>query len=68
MKMKCPLCHAERNEQTEGGNELCETCNDIIEFGYPSFPAYLLKEQKATTNENEQCSHGSNGHRLIAVG
>ncbi|GED17895.1 hypothetical protein D1872_245940 [compost metagenome] len=33
---------------------MCYRCCDIIEFGYPSFPAYKLEEnlQKVNTNKD----------------
>ncbi|BAU27959.1 hypothetical protein DFP93_10134 [Aneurinibacillus soli] len=66
--MKCPLCHAAQNVQTVEGNGVCKTCGDIIEFGYPSFPAYLLEEKKVASKEIQECTHGSNGRQLVTAG
>lgn len=65
--MKCPLCHAEQNVQTDEGNKVCKACGDVIEFGYPSFPAYLLEEKTGASREKQVCTHGSNGRQLITV-
>lgn len=46
MVIQCPLCF---ENTTEAG--ICDTCADIIEFGYPSFPAFLLEEKKAATDK-----------------
>ncbi|WP_426453046.1 hypothetical protein ACP26L_13075 [Paenibacillus sp. S-38] len=41
----CPLCGADaaRSRRPE---ELCETCLDLLEFGYASFPAYRLEDNR----------------------
>lgn len=66
--MKCPLCHAEQRVRTEEVERICGTCGDIIEFGYPSFPAYVLEEQNVTASKKQEAAHGSNGRQLTAVG
>lgn len=40
----CPLC----SDSVEGNRaiahqEICDECADVLEFGYPSFPAYSLE-------------------------
>jgi|GEM_PF-4488902 len=39
----CPSCNQEKMERDETG-KVCSDCGDIIDFGYRSFPAYLLEE------------------------
>ncbi len=39
----CPLCNQEP-EELRLHNGICEACSDLLEFGYPSFPAYILEE------------------------
>ena len=41
----CPCCEKEVMELDDSG-KVCDLCGDIIEFGYPSFPAYLLEEHR----------------------
>lgn len=50
---QCPLC---QEKTTESG--ICDTCADIIEFGYPSFPAYLLEPVKAKNEQEYACGDG----------
>ncbi|MFD0677535.1 MULTISPECIES: hypothetical protein [unclassified Paenibacillus] len=38
----CGLCYQEAKEPGWEG-DICDTCQDILEFGYRSFPAYELK-------------------------
>jgi hypothetical protein len=43
-----PVC-ARCNKQVKMVNKehnLCDRCQDVIEFGYPSFPPYKLEEEK----------------------
>ncbi|WP_261304101.1 hypothetical protein [Paenibacillus andongensis] len=40
-KVLCPLCNIEEKQVTE---KVCDRCADLLEFGYPSFPAYTLQE------------------------
>jgi acyl-CoA hydrolase len=42
MMQKCALCWNEAADFA-GGGSICRTCLDILEFGYPSFPAYKLE-------------------------
>lgn len=44
----CALCGKETVDSA-GESNLCRTCRDIVEFGYPSFPAYKLGVQSAET-------------------
>ncbi|XEC94780.1 hypothetical protein AB6A23_26430 [Paenibacillus tarimensis] len=37
----CKLCSQEALRDSDEG-ELCQSCADILEFGYVSFPAYEL--------------------------
>ncbi|GEN34760.1 MULTISPECIES: hypothetical protein [Aneurinibacillus] len=48
MNMICPLCCAEKGctHQTKGFN-MGGVWEDIIDFGYPSFPAYAFDEEAA---------------------
>jgi hypothetical protein len=39
MKTICPICQGAACD-----HQICWLCADIIEFGYPSFPAYRLEE------------------------
>lgn len=47
-KQVCQRCHRELKEQetstSERENTLCHRCQDMLEFGYPSFPFYKLSE------------------------
>lgn len=51
----CGLCEKEMNE-TNVDAPVCNECLDILEFGYPSFPAYRLAEsdglERSTSQEN----------------
>jgi hypothetical protein len=47
----CQRCYKKIQELAKE-NVLCNRCEDILEFGYPSFPSYRLEEYK-TTIENE---------------
>ncbi|GEN36328.1 MULTISPECIES: hypothetical protein [Aneurinibacillus] len=49
MKEYCAIC----GERTEGMH-VCQSCTDIEEFGYPSFPAYALAEREETENKTEE--------------
>lgn len=40
-KQICQRCHREMTEET-----ICGRCQDVLEFGYPSFPFYELEEHK----------------------
>ncbi|ERI10335.1 hypothetical protein [Aneurinibacillus aneurinilyticus] len=45
MRTECPVCYTQqRTAESEKPENICETCGDIMEFGYPSFPAYKLEE------------------------
>ncbi|HZG17562.1 MAG TPA: hypothetical protein VE710_21480 [Candidatus Bathyarchaeia archaeon] len=59
---QCPLCQ----EQTKDKG-ICDTCADIIEFGYPSFPAFMLKEEKKCGRGDCQQDHTCNSHKLLSV-
>ena len=51
MKARCPICQGSMNEQL-----ICWRCADILEFGYPSFPAYCLEDKRAHDMPKEfQC-------------
>jgi hypothetical protein len=41
MKTICPICQGPAVD-----HQICWHCADIIEFGYPSFPAYRLEEKQ----------------------
>jgi hypothetical protein len=43
--VRCPLCNTEATGASKV--RICDPCADVIEFGYPSFPAYSLKKEKA---------------------
>jgi hypothetical protein len=45
----CPRCNKEV-EKFDPMQKVCFHCRDILEFGYPSFAAYPLKE---TANKEE---------------
>lgn len=53
-KHACLLCHNETHES--GGREeyICESCSDILEFGYPSFPSYPLEEGSKKMEHTEK--------------
>jgi hypothetical protein len=42
----CQRCHRELTEN-EKSETLCCRCQDVLEFGYPSFPFYQLEEESA---------------------
>ncbi|MED4730772.1 hypothetical protein D1872_159800 [compost metagenome] len=49
MRTECLICYTQqRTAESETPENICETCGDIIEFGYPSFPAYKLEEELHT--------------------
>ncbi|WP_134683803.1 hypothetical protein [Brevibacillus migulae] len=60
---QCPLCQEQTKEKG-----ICGTCADIIEFGYPSFPAYMLETVKI---EEKPCGCGDSEHdhtqKLLSV-
>lgn len=39
----CGICENEMNEANVDA-PVCNECMDVLEFGYPSFPAYRLAE------------------------
>lgn len=39
----CGICENEMNEANVDA-PVCYECMDVLEFGYPSFPAYRLAE------------------------
>lgn len=41
---ECPLCGKEDHASVNGS--VCTTCGDILDFGYPSFPAFQLEEKE----------------------
>ncbi len=43
-KHYCGLCLKE-SSSVEDLEEICNSCLDLLEFGYPSFPAYRLEEE-----------------------
>lgn len=44
MNEQCPLCSAFLlSDKTTTIQEICDDCADVLEFGYPSFPAYPLE-------------------------
>jgi hypothetical protein len=49
MNQHCSICE----EQTERMN-VCQSCIDIEEFGYPSFPAYALLEDTLSETQMEK--------------
>jgi hypothetical protein len=48
MLENCSRCNY-KVERTELANHLCKRCQDILEFGYQSFPAYRLEEKEQTS-------------------
>lgn len=53
MKVECPVCYKQSYAmQTNVNKGICEVCSDIIEFGYPSFPAYRLEENTAVIHQH----------------
>jgi hypothetical protein len=44
MKSNCSRCN-NGVDKIELTNQLCKRCQDILEFGYQSFPAYALEEK-----------------------
>lgn len=44
-KKICSRCNKEIIEVDEE-NKICKRYQDVVEFGYPSFPPYRLKEEK----------------------
>lgn len=50
MIWNCSRCN-NKVEKTELINHLCKRCQDVLEFGYHSFPAYRLEEiEQVSTN------------------
>lgn len=49
MKEHCVVC----GTRTEGMH-VCQSCMDIEDFGYPSFPAYALTEKVQTKTAEEK--------------
>jgi hypothetical protein len=45
MLENCSRCN-KKAEKAELVNRLCKRCQDVLEFGYQSFPAYRLGEKK----------------------
>lgn len=44
MSEHCPLCSKLLKNGKERSEEvICDNCADVLEFGYPSFPAYALE-------------------------
>lgn len=43
MEQRCPRCNQPVKE-IDSGKNVCGRCQDIMEFGYPSFAAYRLKD------------------------
>lgn len=44
MKESCPLCsNLIEGNLALASQEICDDCADVLEFGYPSFPAYSLE-------------------------
>jgi hypothetical protein len=51
--VSCLLC-AKEDKRATNGQEICEDCLDILEFGYFSFPAYHLSEERNSKFVNVQ--------------
>jgi hypothetical protein len=48
MNLKCPLCCAEQECLHKGKEfDMSTVWEQIVEFGYPSFPAYEFNEEVA---------------------
>jgi hypothetical protein len=48
--------------------DICETCGDIVEFGYLSFPAYRLEEKEPVVGEPRTHMEAHGVRRKMAVG
>jgi hypothetical protein len=48
----CGVCENEMNE-TSVDSPVCNECMDVLEFGYPSFPAFKLAESDGINNYTE---------------
>lgn len=69
MKVECPLCHnQQRTAKAELMGGICETCGDIVEFGYLSFPAYRLEEKEPVVGEPRTHMEAHGVRRKMAVG
>lgn len=59
-RQECSLCHGNGRTLDKTG-QICDQCADLLEFGYPSFPAYPLSEKTA---EYQEVRLRKNGKRL----
>lgn len=53
-KQYCGLCLKE-SSPVEDLEKICDSCSDLLEFGYPSFPAYPLDSITRKQEDVKSC-------------
>jgi hypothetical protein len=66
MKAECPICYRELHAE-EGNRGICQRCEDVMEFGYPSFAAYRLPESEPMRPLQERIIQPQGVKQLVSV-
>lgn len=53
-KKYCGLCLKE-SSSVDDSEKICDLCSDLLEFGYPSYPAYPLDSISKKQEEVKLC-------------